>query len=159
MRCSSRHTTTSTQLVLMRWNHNSCKLKHAQACFYYDQVIWLPLSHAMNSFRELHSHAAYTPMDYKYFPDMLFAILHTMLCLIFIYWRYKLTAAMPITLQVHFIIPEIISPHWKIFKIKSHRCYCSLYLMPCSNLMYNEPFLRSDLMFTLCHHKCSKFWW
>jgi hypothetical protein len=40
----------------MRWNHNWCKLKHAQTCLYYDQVAWLPVSGAVKSFRKLHSH-------------------------------------------------------------------------------------------------------
>jgi hypothetical protein len=52
--------TTSTQLVLMHWNHNWCKLKHAWTCFYYDQVAWLPLTHAIKSFWELHSPTTHT---------------------------------------------------------------------------------------------------
>jgi hypothetical protein len=42
--------TSSTQLALMRWNCDWCKLKHARTCLYYDQVAWLPLSHAMKQF-------------------------------------------------------------------------------------------------------------
>jgi hypothetical protein len=36
--------TTSTQLALVRWNREWCRLKHAQICLYYDQVPWVPLS-------------------------------------------------------------------------------------------------------------------
>jgi hypothetical protein len=50
---------TSTQLALMRWNRNLCKLKHAHACIYYDQVACLPVSRANKSFRELDSHIIY----------------------------------------------------------------------------------------------------
>jgi len=48
--------TTSMQLALMHWNCNWCKVKHTQTCLYYNQVAWLPLSHATKSFWELHSH-------------------------------------------------------------------------------------------------------
>jgi len=34
-------------------------LKHAQTCLYYEQVAWLPLSSAIKSFRERHSHTTY----------------------------------------------------------------------------------------------------
>jgi len=34
-------------------------LKHAQTSLYYDQVAWLPISRAINSFRELHSRTTY----------------------------------------------------------------------------------------------------
>jgi hypothetical protein len=55
--------TTPTQLALMRWNRNRCKLKHTQTCLYQDQVAWLPLSHVIKSFRELHSHIMYTSVN------------------------------------------------------------------------------------------------
>jgi hypothetical protein len=45
--------TTSTQLVLIHWNHNWCKLKHAQACLYYDHITLLPLNRTIKSFREV----------------------------------------------------------------------------------------------------------
>jgi hypothetical protein len=51
---------TSTQLALMRWNLNWCKLKHARTCIYGYQVAWLPLSRAVKSFRKLHSHTMYS---------------------------------------------------------------------------------------------------
>jgi hypothetical protein len=51
--------TISTPLASMRWNRNWCKLKHAQTCFYCDQVTWLPLSRAIKSFRELYSHTTH----------------------------------------------------------------------------------------------------
>jgi hypothetical protein len=44
----------------MRLNRKWCKSKHAQTCLYYDQVAWLPLSRAMKSFQELHSHTMET---------------------------------------------------------------------------------------------------
>jgi hypothetical protein len=43
----------------MRSNRNWCKLKLAKTCLYYDQVAWLPLSRAIKSYRELHSHTTY----------------------------------------------------------------------------------------------------
>jgi hypothetical protein len=52
--------TTFTQLALMCWNCNSCKLKHAQTRLYYDQVARLPSQRSVKSFRELYSHIMYT---------------------------------------------------------------------------------------------------
>jgi len=34
-------------------------LKHAQTCLYYNEVMWLAVSCALKSFRELHSHTLY----------------------------------------------------------------------------------------------------
>jgi len=43
----------------MDCNHNWYKLKRAQTCLYYNQVAWLPLSHAIKSFWELHGDTMY----------------------------------------------------------------------------------------------------
>jgi len=53
-------TATSIQLALMRGNRNLCKLKHAQTWLHHHQVAWLPLSHAIKSYRELYSHTKFT---------------------------------------------------------------------------------------------------
>jgi hypothetical protein len=55
--------TTSTQLVLMHWNHSCCKLKHAQTYLYYDEIACLPWSHAIQSFWDIHSHTMYCNID------------------------------------------------------------------------------------------------
>jgi len=34
-------------------------LKHAQTCFYYDQVAWLPISRPIKPHRERHGHNTY----------------------------------------------------------------------------------------------------
>jgi len=43
----------------MSWNHNWCKLKHAQTCLYYDPDAWLYVSCAIKSFWEFQSHTTY----------------------------------------------------------------------------------------------------
>jgi len=47
----------------MRWNHNWCKLKHAQTCLYYDQVASL----ATKSFRERCNHTRYLSKNSEWF--------------------------------------------------------------------------------------------
>jgi hypothetical protein len=45
--------TTSTQLALMCWTLNCCKLKRAQTCLYYDHIAWLPLSCSIKPFQNI----------------------------------------------------------------------------------------------------------
>jgi hypothetical protein len=52
-------TTSLTQLMLIWWNHNWCKFKHAQTCLSYEQVTRLTSSHTIKSFLEPHSHTMY----------------------------------------------------------------------------------------------------
>jgi len=50
--------TTSTQLVLMHWNHN-WRSWNPHRRLYHNQIEWFPFSCKTKSYQELHTHTVY----------------------------------------------------------------------------------------------------